>query len=88
MGLLWLILLFGGVVLLDIATPDRFTLSYSMFEVASAQGNVGLSSGITGPGLDFGAKLILIFHMWIGRLEIIPVLFLLASIFRGRLLES
>ncbi|MEF8798304.1 MAG: TrkH family potassium uptake protein [Candidatus Bipolaricaulota bacterium] len=87
-GLLWLILLFGGVVLLDIATPDRFTLSFSLFEVASAQGNVGLSSGITGPGLNPGGKLILIFHMWIGRLEIIPVLFLLASIFKGRLLES
>jgi trk system potassium uptake protein TrkH len=52
----------------------------AMFEVAAAQGNVGLSSGITAAGLDPFGKIILIFNMWIGRLEIIPVLVLAQSI--------
>lgn len=51
-----------------------------LFEVASAQGNVGLTSGITTPStpskplLPASAKVMLTLNMWVGRLEIIPVL--------------
>jgi len=78
--LLWIVFLFLGVILLDLSTPKRFTLSEVVFEVASAQSNVGLSAGITGPGMTPWNKIILCFNMWIGRLEIIPVLFLLRSL--------
>ncbi|MCC7563923.1 MAG: TrkH family potassium uptake protein [Methanobacterium sp.] len=57
----------------------------SLFEVASAQGNVGLSMGIVSPNMPEIAKILLIFNMWIGRLEIIPALVLfkgLMDIFR------
>ena len=57
----------------------------SFFEVASAQGNVGLSLGIISPNMPDIAEILLIFNMWIGRLEIIPVLVLfkgLLDIFR------
>jgi trk system potassium uptake protein TrkH len=56
----------------------------SVFEVAAAQGNVGLSSGITSPSLDPLGKLVIIFNMWVGRLEIIPVLVLGQSLFGFR----
>ncbi|MEM4525735.1 MAG: TrkH family potassium uptake protein [Methanothermobacter sp.] len=52
----------------------------SLFEVASAQGNVGLSMGITSATLPTIPKVALIFNMWIGRLEIIPILVLIRSI--------
>ncbi len=68
------------MILLDLTTPVSFTLAEVLFEVASAQGNVGLSTGITGPDMTQVNKLILSFHMWIGRLEIIPVLFLARSL--------
>jgi trk system potassium uptake protein TrkH len=55
-------------------------LIYSIFEVASAQGNVGLSVISDYTGLE---KMVLIFHMWAGRLEIIPLLVLLSN-FRER----
>jgi trk system potassium uptake protein TrkH len=42
--------------------------------VASAQGNVGLSTGITGPTMSPLAELLFVLDMWVGRLEIIPVL--------------
>ncbi len=46
----------------------------SLFEVASAEGTVGMSVGITSPDLRPLSKLILIVNMWLGRLEITPVL--------------
>jgi len=51
----------------------------SLFEVASAQGNVGLSTGITSPTMPKIPQAFLIFNMWIGRIEIIPVLVLLRA---------
>ncbi len=51
----------------------------SLFEIASAQGNVGLSMGITSPTMPWGAEIFMIFSMWIGRLEIIPALLLVRA---------
>jgi trk system potassium uptake protein TrkH len=50
----------------------------SLFEVASAVGTVGLSAGITGPGLDPVLKGTLCLDMLLGRLEVLPILLLLA----------
>ena len=55
-------------------------LGDAIFEVCSAQGNVGLSVGITSINMSPIAKIMLIFNMWIGRLEIIPVVVLIKSI--------
>jgi trk system potassium uptake protein TrkH len=70
------------VVLLHLA-PSGFSLGDIFFEVASAQGNVGLSTGLTGPELPAAGKLMLCFNMWLGRLEIIPILLFLRALFRG-----
>lgn len=48
----------------------------------SAQSNVGLESGITGPTMPDPAKAMLIVNMVVGRLEIIPVAVLLRAVFR------
>ncbi|USG99992.1 TrkH family potassium uptake protein [Thermococcus argininiproducens] len=50
------------------------SLADAFFEVASAQGNVGLSVGITSTTLPLDMKILLILHMWIGRLEIFSTL--------------
>lgn len=71
---------FGVLTLLP---AGEFTVDNIIFEVASAQGNVGLSSGITGPNMPALAKTMFLFNRWIGRLEIIPVLVLLRAIFLG-----
>jgi len=82
MSFLWLILLFVGIMVLLVTTSSN--LSDVVFEVCSAQGNVGLSTGITGADMDPIAKAMLIISMWIGRLEIIPVLVLIRSIISGK----
>jgi len=77
---MWVILLSIGIIVIAMIFPQR-TLGDSIFEVCSAQGNVGLTTGITGIGMSPIAKTMLIFNMWIGRLEIIPIIVLVKSMF-------
>ena len=81
--ILWIIFLALGVAVLAHVVPPDYTLSEIIFEVASAQGNVGLSTGIANAGLSAIGKITLILNMWIGRLEIIPVLMLFRALFKG-----
>ncbi|CCQ33271.1 TRK potassium uptake system protein [Halorhabdus tiamatea SARL4B] len=83
-AVLWTTFLVVGTFLLLVVLPaEEFSLSNAFFEVASAQGNVGLSSGITGPeSLPTLGKISFLGHMWIGRLEIIPVLVALRTLLR------
>ena len=53
----------------------------SLFDTISIQGNVGLSLGEINFGLETPLKLICIFNMWTGRLEIYPVLIALRAFF-------
>jgi len=59
---------------LGIIWLEGTNLVNSLFEVASAEGTVGMSVGITSSGMNPASKLILIVNMWLGRLEIMPVL--------------
>ncbi|GAB7012844.1 TrkH family potassium uptake protein [Halolamina salina] len=81
---LWISFLVVGTFLLLLTLPaGEYSLANVLFEVASAQGNVGLSAGITGPeSLPTIGKVAFLFHMWIGRLEIIPVLVMLRTVFK------
>lgn len=75
--LLYIIFLALGTFIL---IGEGFPVINSFFEVASAQGNVGLSTGIT-QNATFLSKIVLIGNMWIGRLEIWAVLTLIGAIF-------
>ena len=75
---IYFVFLLSGWVVLAICGYDPLN---SLYEVVSAQGNVGLSMGIISPEMPYIAQIAMIFNMWIGRLEIIPALVL----FRGAL---
>ena len=77
---MWMILISIGIVIIAYIFPYE-TLGNVIFEVCSAQGNVGLSSGITSMSMPVTGKAMLIFNMWIGRLEIIPIIVLVKSMF-------
>lgn len=75
---LWLTFLILSVfTLFVLLPPGGASFQNVVFEVASAQGNVGLSSGITTATLTPAVKLVLVVNMWVGRLTIIPILVLL-----------
>ena len=82
-SLLWLFLLAVGSLMMANLAPAEFGYADALFEVASAQGNVGLSTGIVGPTMDARLEGMLVLNMWIGRLEIIPVLALFRSLVYG-----
>ncbi|WP_425607383.1 potassium transporter TrkG [Halomontanus rarus] len=75
--ILWFIFLAVGLAVLLATLPTDIPTEYALFEVMSAQSTVGLSAGITGPEMPTAAKVVFLFNMWVGRLEIIPVLVLL-----------
>ncbi len=62
----WLLFVIHGYAPLD-----------ALFEVVSATGTVGLSTGICGPGLEPLLRLVLCLDMLLGRLEIVALLVLL-----------
>ncbi|MDV3104493.1 TrkH family potassium uptake protein [Thermococcus waiotapuensis] len=70
-------LLFGTLYMM---VRLRVSLVDAFFETASAQGNVGLSVGITSPSLPGDVKVLLIALMWVGRLEIFSVLVFVVSL--------
>lgn len=75
---------FGATMLILAMSP--YTLSDVLFEVVSAFGTVGLSTGITA-GLDGGSQFVLIVLMVIGRLGPITVATALATPGRRRATE-
>lgn len=79
LALAWGLLLWVGTLLLLHWAPAEATMSDVLLEVASAQGNVGLSTGVTSSELPAAGKLVLIALMWAGRLEILPVAILLGA---------
>lgn len=70
---LFFVILGLSTILLTVA---QFPPSAALFESASALGTVGLSVGVTSASLPVWAKCVLIFDMWAGRLEILPLLIL------------
>ena len=66
-----------------ITVGHGYGLEDSMFETASALGNVGLSSGITSPLMPATLKAVYIFLMWAGRLEIMAIFVLAGFIILG-----
>ena len=78
LAILWLSVVVMGIFILQYLKLPTYDLIDVIFEVASATSGVGISTGITHPDLPWLGKLTLICLMWIGRLEIIPVLLLLS----------
>ena len=73
-AVLWFVLLFATSLVALLVLPADYATANVLFEVASAQGNVGLSAGIVDATNPASLKLALVLAMWIGRLEIVPVL--------------
>lgn len=68
-------LLFVGLYLLGagVGVGYGYALSDALFESVSASAAVGLSVGVVTPGMPTLLEVLMIFQMWIGRLEFVAV---------------
>jgi trk system potassium uptake protein TrkH len=80
MAVLWALAIFAGTVLLLHAVGPDAALHHVLLDATSALGNVGLSTGVADPALHWTGKAGLIVIMWMGRLEIVPVLVLITAL--------
>lgn len=69
--LIWIILLAIGTLVLSF---HGYSMADSLFEVTSAQSNAGITTGISQAGMPVSVEVMLIINMFVGRLEIIPIL--------------
>jgi len=60
-----------------------FTITEILFEVVSAFSTCGMNAGYVSPMMPVISKWIFIVVMWLGRLEVIPVVMLFIALFRG-----
>ena len=80
--LFFLLVIISSIIATFFISGD-YNFADALFEASSAQGTVGLSTGITEPSMSPVLEGVYIFQMWAGRLEIIPVLALIRAIFWG-----
>lgn len=76
-GLWLLVIVIAGFAVALLAGPD-IALTDSIFDVVSALSITGLSTGVAQAEIGVTGKAIFILLMWMGRLEIIPVLVFVA----------
>jgi trk system potassium uptake protein TrkH len=60
-----------------------FGLTELVFDIVSAFSSCGLTTGYVSPTMPLISKWVFIFVMWIGRVEVIPVIVLFLGLFRG-----
>ncbi len=80
--MLYLLLIFASTILVMHLQPTSFDSSNVIFDVTSAMCNNGISTGFVSPDMDTAAKILFIFVMWIGRLEVIPVIMLFTGLLK------
>ncbi|HWG89631.1 MAG TPA: TrkH family potassium uptake protein [Candidatus Thermoplasmatota archaeon] len=78
---LWAIVLVAGSFIMMHLIPGH-SLVTVFFEVSSTLSNVGISAGVYSPAMSDAAKLFATFMMWVGRLEIFPVIIFVREILR------
>jgi trk system potassium uptake protein TrkH len=80
MLMFWLTTIAIGSLCLVFLLPPATSLVAIVFDATSAVSTVGLSTGLVSATMPDTAKALFIALMWMGRLEIVPVIVLLATL--------
>ncbi|MDV4342565.1 TrkH family potassium uptake protein [Methanoculleus sp. YWC-01] len=80
--MLYFLIIFVATILVMHLQPTSFDSSNVIFEVVTAMCNNGISTGFVSPDMASSAKALFIMVMWIGRLEVIPVIMLVMGLFK------
>jgi trk system potassium uptake protein len=82
LSFLYIVVLGASVLVVSWSYGTAATLASVMFECVSAQSTVGLSTGLTDPAMPVVAEIVFIVQMWVGRLEIFPIVVLITALLR------
>lgn len=82
-AIMFFIILIVSTFISTFFIPEQYSFFDALFESTAAQSTAGLTVGITDPGMNPVVEIIYIFQMWVGRLEIFPVLALFRFAFLG-----
>lgn len=81
--ILYLLVIFTTAIVVMHFDPGTFDTSNVLFEVVSGICNNGISTGLVSPSMSPVSKVFFIMIMWIGRLEVMPVIVLFMALFKG-----
>ncbi|MCL6219945.1 TrkH family potassium uptake protein [Zunongwangia pacifica] len=81
--LIYILFVFFSTCITVYFMGEDYSLVDAIFESASAQGTVGLSTGISDPSMSPILETVYIIQMWAGRIEIIPILVLVRVLMYG-----
>jgi trk system potassium uptake protein TrkH len=81
--MLYVITIFLSTVIVSHLYITTFGLNEVVFEEVSAISNVGLGVGYITAASPLSIKWVFIILMWLGRLEIVPVIILVTGVFKG-----
>ena len=76
-----LVIFVATILLFQFTAIDRSTTEI-VFMVVSAFSTCGINTGYVSPAMPLVAKWVFIVVMWVGRLEVIPVVMLAVALFR------
>ena len=77
-----MVIFFSAIIIMHFESPTVDT-SNVIFEIVTAACNNGISTGFAGPDLSPFSKIVFIFVMWLGRLDVIPVIVFFMGLLRG-----
>ena len=81
--LMYLIVIYIAALLVMHLESATWETSNVLFEIVSAICNNGISTGFVSPDMTPLSKIVFIMVMWVGRLEVIPVIVLFMGLIKG-----
>jgi len=81
--IMFFLILVGSTFITTFFLPANYTFLDALFESTAAQSTSAFTIGITNPTMHPAVEVIYIIQMWLGRLEIIPILALFRSTILG-----
>ncbi len=81
--LMYLIVIYIAALLVMHVESVTWETSNVIFEIVSAICNNGISTGFVNPDMSPLSKLVFIMVMWVGRLEVVPVIVLFMGLIKG-----
>jgi trk system potassium uptake protein TrkH len=81
--ILSVIVIFVATLVVLQFNQTTYPITGVLFDITSAFSTCGLTTGYVSPGMPIISKWVFIIVMWLGRLEVIPVVVLFMALFRG-----